>query len=90
MERTAKKKRVLELIVSNADLNVTQARKERGLYTSLLKRAHAATLVLSRDEWRQELSQTLQTSSFVFAMQNAMHIENGNKVVDSSKKFLYD
>ena len=67
-------KDTVKTLLSRGDLNVAQAKQNED-FGLCVETSNASTLVLSRDEWRQELLQAFKTESFIFAAQNAMHFE---------------
>jgi len=62
----------LKSLLSRADFSVAQA-KQREDFSCIIEAPQHHSLILSREEWRQELLNGLKESRFVLAGQNVMH-----------------
>lgn len=80
-------KDTLKTLFSRADYAVTQA-KTRGNFTIDLNRENDETLVLGRDEWRNELLKSLDESRMLLAFQSAVEQQGENMNVLHEEIFL--
>ncbi len=77
----------IKSLFSKADLTVSQA-KQAGNFTCMKEIQQQHSLILSREEWRQELLSGLNESRFIFAAQNVMHYENDASSIVHEEIFI--
>ena len=77
----------LKSLLSKADFTVSQA-KQNEKFTCMMEVKTQYSLILSREEWRQELVNGLSESRFIFATQNVIHYENTASSIVHEEVFI--